>query len=254
MKMEIRHFEPLDYYANEAINMLCTNLFFAGGDIKKIMVTSCHSREGKSFTTMNLMRSLAGMGMRVVLVDADIRASRLQETFNIRINVPEGQRYAGLTRYLAGVCDMQDILAETSIPNAWMVLSGRNVLNSLPLLNTRRLPELLDALAKQFDIVLVDAPPVGMVIDAARIAPHCDGTLLIIQSGTVHRHELQRVLFQIEKTGCPILGTVLNQFDEFKYDDKYYYGKTYYSKYGTSDGERSGARRSGTAAAGKKKR
>ena len=55
LKMEIRHFEPLDYYANEAINMLCTNLFFAGGDIKKIMVTSCHSREGKSFTTMNLM-------------------------------------------------------------------------------------------------------------------------------------------------------------------------------------------------------
>ena len=150
--------------------MLFTNLFFTGGDIKKIMVTSCHSREGKSFTTMNLMRSLAGLGMRVVLVDADIRASRLQETFNIRINVPEGQRYAGLTRYLAGVCTMSVILAKTNIPNAWMILSGRNVLNSLPLLNTRRLTELLDALAKQFDIVLVDAPPVGMVIDAARIA------------------------------------------------------------------------------------
>ena len=232
LEMEIRHFEPLDYYANEAFNMLCTNLFFTGGDIKKIMVTSCHSREGKSFTTMNLMRSLAGLGMRVALVDADIRASRLQETFNIRVNMPEGQRYAGLARYLAGVCGMSDVLAKTNIPNASMVLAGRNVLNSLPLLNSHRLTELLDALAEKFDIVLVDAPPVGMVIDAAKIATRCDGTLLIIQSGTVHRHELQRVLFQIEKTGCPILGTVLNQFDEQKYDDKYYYSKTYYSKHG----------------------
>lgn len=234
-KARIRRFEPLDYHTNEAFNTLCTNLFFAGGDIKKIMLTSCHPQEGKSFVTMNLMRSLAGLGMRVVLVDADIRASALQGVYGIQVEMPEGQRYNGLTHYLAGQCAIDDIICKTDIPNAWMILSGKNVTSSLPLLNTPRLRTLLNALAAKFDVVLVDAPPVGTIIDAARIATHCDGTLFVCQSGEVSHREFMEAIQQIEKTDCTVLGTVLNKFDEKMFGGRYYHKSSYYSQYGGDD-------------------
>ncbi len=232
LEMEIRRFAPLDYQAREAVNTLCTNLSFAGGDIKKIMITSCRPQEGKSFVSMNLMRALAGLGMRVVLVDADIRASALQGSYDIQVNMPDGQKYPGLTRYLAGRCGLDEILAVTDIPNAWMILSGRNVVNSLPLLNSPRLGMMLDTLAGQFDVVLVDASPVGTIIDAARIAGVCDGTLLVVQSGEISHMELRSAIQQLEKAGSPILGTVLNQYDEQKYGGRYYYGGSYGLRYG----------------------
>jgi len=234
-RAKIRRFEPLDYHANEAFNTLCTNLFFTGGDIKKIMVTSCHPQEGKSFVTMNLMRSLAGLGLRTILVDADIRASAIQGVYGVQVDLPEGQRYKGLTHYLAGQCSIDDIVCKTDIPNAWMILSGKNVTNSLPLLNTPRLRTLLNALAGKFDVVLVDAPPVGTIIDAARIAGSCDGTMFVCQSGAISYREFQEAYKQIEKTGCPILGTVLNKFDEKMFGGRYYHKSSYYNR--TEDDE-----------------
>lgn len=229
-KAKIRRFEPLDYHANEAFNTLCTNLFFTGADIKKIMVTSCHPQEGKSFVTMNLMRSLSGLGLRTILVDADIRASAIQGVYGVQIDMPEGQRYHGLTHYLAGQSSIDDIICKTDIPNAWMILSGKNVTNSLPLLNTPRLRTLLNALAGKFDVVLVDAPPVGTIIDAARIAGSCDGTMFVCQSGAISYREFQEAYKQIEKTGCPILGTVLNKFDEKLFGGRYYHKSSYYNR------------------------
>lgn len=230
VEMKLTRFESLDYQTNEAFNTLCTNMFFAGGDIKKIMVTSCHPQEGKSFVTMNLMRSLAGLGMKVVLVDADIRASAIRGTYGVEVMTDSEQPYPGLTRYLAGGCRMDEIIAQTDIPNAWMILAGRTVTNSLPLLSTPRLEELLDALAKQFDIVLVDAPPVGTIIDAAKIVGACDGALFVIESDATSRQQLMLAMQQMEKTGVPVLGTVLNKFDEKRHGDKYYYyHKSYYS-------------------------
>lgn len=232
MEMRIRRFRELEYQTKEAINTLCTNLFFAGGDYKKIMITSCHPGEGKSFIAMNLMRSLAKLGMKVVFVDADIRASSLQSTYGILPEAPGTEKYQGLTRYLAGRCTMEETLVKTDIENAWMVLSGKTVNNSLPLLNTPRMKQLLDSLAKRFDIVIVDTPPVGVVIDAAKILSACDGVLFVVESETVRPQELQAALHQIEKTGRPLLGTVLNQFDESKYGRKY---GSYYDAYYSSD-------------------
>lgn len=227
MEMRIRNFRELEYRAKEAINTLCTNLFFAGGDYKKIVVTSCHPGEGKSFIAMNLMRSLARMGMRVVLVDADIRNSMLQNVYGITPDLNGRERYQGLTRYLAGRCTLEDILIQTDVENAWMVLSGKTVNNSLPLLNTPRLKGLLDILAESFDIVIVDTPPVGVLIDAAKILSACDGALFVIESENVRPQELQSALHQVEKTGKPLLGTVLNQFNERKYGGKYGYNYYY---------------------------
>lgn len=125
-----------NYQTKEAVNTLCTNLSFAGGDIKRIMLTSCHPQEGKSFVSMQLMRGFSELGMRVVLVDADIRASKLQWAYDIQISGANSGNYPGLTRCLAGRASIDDVLGSTNIPGAWMILSGRTVNNSLPLFNT----------------------------------------------------------------------------------------------------------------------
>ena len=224
--LEIGRFDALDYPTNEAINTLCTNLFFAGADIKKIMITSCRPQEGKSFISMNLMRSLAGLGKKVVLVDADIRASALVGMYGIRVS----KRDMGLSHYLSGMCVPEDILVYTNMENAYLILSGKNVVNSLPLFNTPKFELLLNLLAELFDVVLVDAPPVGTIIDAAQIARSCDGTLFVIQSNLIGRQELSEAIRQIEKSACPILGTVLNKFNMSQYGTKKYY-YSHYSAY-----------------------
>jgi len=230
LKMEIGRFGQLDYHAREAVNTLCTNLSLAWGDFKKLMITSCHPEEGKSFIAMNLLRSFAELGQRVVLVDADIRASRLIGTYDIQVEASQGKNVIGLSAYLAGRCSLDDILGITNIPNAWMVLAGKTVINSLSLFASPRFNTLLNDLAAKFDIVLVDAPPIGTIIDPARIAESCDGMLLVIQSGSVVVQELSDVIKQIEKTKCPLLGTVLNMYDNKRYGNKRYYNK--YGSYG----------------------
>ena len=230
-------FEPLDYACTEALNTLCANLSFAGTGIKKIMVTSSQSSEGKSFLSMNMMRTLAELGKKVVMVDADLRRSMISSRFGIQIR----DKGHGLSHYLAGMCEMEDILYATNIERAYMVPMRHEVSNSLSLLNTPRLSQLLDWLANQFDVVLVDAPPVGVIIDAAEIARSCDGTLMVISFNRVSRRELNESRMQIERAGCRVIGAVLNSvtFDTFSSKKYYYkrYYKKYYSKYSNYDVE-----------------
>lgn len=226
--MNLRRLGELEYAATEAINTLATNLFFVGGNVKCVLVTSCHPQEGKSFVAVNLMRTMASLGFRVVLLDADIRASALQSACGIEIKTLDGYRYKGLTGYLFGQCEVEDILAETNIPGAHMILAGRTVMNSLPLLNTERLCALMNQLAANYDLVLIDAPPVGAIIDAAMIASLCDGTLFVVQAGTDTVTELKEATEQIEKSGSPVIGYVINKFEARKHGDRNYYHKSEY--------------------------
>lgn len=229
MKMlTINRFESLDYACTEALNTLCTNLSFSGSSIRKVVLTSCQGKEGKSFLAMNLMRSLSSIGRRVVLVDADLRKSVLMGRYSIQT---EDDEILGLTHYLAGMCSIEDIVYQTNILDAYMVLSGRDVANSLSLLSTPRLPRLLDALKKTFDIVLIDAPPVGVIIDAAEIAKSCDGVLFVVSNNVIGRKEFSEATRQLKKTGCPILGAVLNKVTFDTHSSKRYYYRTYYSNY-----------------------
>ena len=201
-QLKITKFPELDYAGSEAFNTLSTNLSFAGETVKKIMITSCHASEGKSYLSMNLMRTLAQRGMKVALVDADLRRSVVNAQYGLQFE-----------------------------DGALMVPVGRDVPNPLALLSNHHFKDLLDALAQRVDYVLVDAAPVGVVIDAAEIAKSCDGTLIAVQYNDVRRQELLDVKQQIEQSGCPILGTVLNQVDYDRYLSRKYYYRTY-GKYG----------------------
>ncbi len=108
---------------------------------------------------------------------------------------------------------------------------GHELLNPIPLLSSERFQNLLDGLAEQYDYVIVDAAPVGVVIDAAEIAKVCDGILLVVSYNQVHRQELIDAKTSWNKRGCPILGTILNQVDYEGFANKKYYYKSHYSSY-----------------------
>jgi len=224
-KLQITHFNELDYSCKEALNTLCANISFLGSDIKKIMVTSSQVSEGKSFLAMNMMRTLAGLGKSVVYIDADLRRSYISNKYKLKFT----SNTQGLAHYLAGMCNVEDILYSTDIVGAYMVPVGRTITNSLPLLSTTRLKELLDALARTYDVILIDAPPLGLIIDAAEIAKSCDGALLIVSYNKVSRQELNDIKNQIITAGCKVLGVVINGVTFDTLSSKRFYYRSYYS-------------------------
>lgn len=244
-KIEFVRFRGLDYACKEAINTLCTNLTFVGSEKRVLMITSTTAHEGKSFLSMNIMRTLAQLGKRVVLVDADLRKSQIAGKYGIRVQ--EGSGY-GTVHYLAGMCSLNDVVYETNIPGAYMIPVGREVTNSLALLSTPRLKHMVKELQERFDFVLMDAPPVGVIIDAAEIAKSCHGAIFAVKYNTIGRRELAEAKAQIDRTGCEVLGAVLNEVDLEALSSKKYYNKSYYNHYNSdyykpSDDRRKSARR-----------
>ena len=179
-QLKITKFPALDYAGNEAFNTLSTNLSFAGANVKKIMITSCHASEGKSYLSMNLMRTLAQRGIKVALVDADLRRSLVNSDYGLKFE--DGRSDGkGLSHFLAGMVGMDEVIYQTDIPNAIMVPVGRDVPNPLALLTNHHFAELLDMLARMADYVIVDAPPVGVVIDAAEIDGHAAEVFFVLR-------------------------------------------------------------------------
>ena len=254
-KVNLNNIEKLDFRSKESYKTLRTNLEFAGKARKVVAVTSCTPNEGKTSISFRLALSMAESGKRVVLVDADLRKSVLRSLYRV-----SAARY-GLSHYLSGQSSLSDVLYETNLPGAYIVPVGREVRNSLSLLSTPKLGQILDELAERFDFVLVDAPPVGMIIDAAEIAKSCDGVLLVVNYNAVGRRALIDVKQQIVRTGCQILGVVLNNVTFDSYSSKKYYYKNYYHTYyesgdyyGPSKGDGRAKAKSGSAPAAKRAR
>lgn len=228
-KLTISRFASLAYTGQEALNTLCTNLSFSGLDVKKIMITSSHASEGKTFISMNIMRTMAKYGKKVAYVDADLRRSSVTSKYWLKFE--DEQNRFGLAHYLAGLADLERVVYETNLENAWMVPVGRTVTNPMPLLNSKRFEALLNYLAQEMDYVIVDVPPTGVVVDSSEIAKSCDGVLLVVDYDKVHGKEFADVKSQMEQTGCPILGAVLNQVKMNAFMSRKYYFKTKYGYY-----------------------
>lgn len=223
-QITIRNLPELSYAGKEAINTLCVNLTFSGENVKKIMLTSCHASEGKSHLSMNIVKTMAKLGKKVVFVDCDLRKSMITRKYLSFGDIPN----RGLSHYLAGMEEMDNIIYSTNVENMFFVPVGKTVSNSLPLVSSAKLGDLLNKLASEMDYVIVDAPPVGMLIDAARIATNCDGTLLVVKYNGVRKQELMDAHEQLVQSACPILGTVINQADFGDYLSRKYYNSNYY--------------------------
>ena len=216
-----------DYASTEALNQICSNLIFAGAEYKKVLLTSCTASEGKSYMCIQIMQNLAKRGRSIVVVDADLRRSQMVKSYGVEL---DGEK-RGLVHYLAGYCPPEEIIYQTNIQNAYIVPVGRDVVNPIPLLTGKRFSSLLDALAEQFDYVIVDAPPVGLVVDAAEIARFCDGALFVVSYNHTRKRDLVEARNQINRSGCPIIGCIINQVTFESLSAKKYYNRSYYSHY-----------------------
>ena len=220
----------LPYEINEELKLLRTNLQFCSAEKKVICITSAVASEGKSTTVLNLCRSICETGKTVLLIDADLRRSVL------RSKIQRGRllKSADLTHYLSGLCGAENAICETQIEGLDIIFTQVTPPNPSELLGGAAMERLLNAAKKSYDYVIVDTPPLGMVVDAAVIAQYCDGAILLISSGDVSYRVAQDVRQKMENTKCPILGVVLNKVDHRK-NGKYYgksYGKYYGEKYG----------------------
>lgn len=220
----------LDYSATEAYKSLRTNLQFCGEDKKVIAITSCTPNEGKSSVTMNLAISLADVGKKVLLVDADLRKSVLVGRTKVK------GMSKGLTHYLSRQASLIDVICSTNVPNFHMIFAGPVPPNPAELLGGKLFKEMIKSLRKIYDYILIDTPPLGSVIDSVVVAEECDGSVLVIESGVISYRFAQEVKGQLEKSNCPILGVILNKVDMSK---QRYYGK-YYGKYYGEYGEKPG--------------
>lgn len=223
----IRQKDVLDYSGKEALNSIATNLTFVGRHMNKFLLTSCAASEGKSSLTMELMLNLAQRGNSVVLVDADLRASFTMS----RLKFDTEGAVNGLVHYLAGYCELDDVIYQTDVEGAYLIPIGDTVANPLPLLDSQDFSLMMDELSKKFDYVLVDAPPIGVVIDAAVAAKNCDGAVFVIEYGKRSRRDVSDAVSQLEQSGCPVIGCVINMVTVKSLAEKSYYKKYYGSHY-----------------------
>lgn len=212
-----------DFRGYEAYNTLRTNLMFCGKDIKTICITSCIPGEGKSTVSIRLAASMAEGGKRVLLLDADLRKSTMFK--KLKVN----QSVVGLSQYLSGMNSEEEIIYNTNIQGLDIIFTGPIPPNPSDLLSNKYFKLLLDNNREVYDYIIIDTPPLGLVIDSANVAQSCDGAVIVIQSDVNSYKLVQKIIKQLEKSNCRVLGAVLNKVEN---KHQRYYGLTYKKYYG----------------------
>ena len=216
----------------EYYNSIRTNIQFSGRDLKVITLTSAQPGEGKSTTSVNLAISFARAGFRTLLIDADTRNSVMSGTFK------SNERYQGLTSFLSGNAELSDVICDTSIDNLMIILAGQVPPNPTSLIQNDNFKAMIETVRGLYDYVIIDTPPLGLVIDAAILAHHSDASLLVTKAGEVRRRTVTKLKEQLEQSGSVFLGIILNKYDIHL--DKYgsygsYGGYGVYGNYGKSE-------------------
>jgi len=216
----------------EYYNSIRTNIQFSGRDLKVITLTSAQPGEGKSITSVNLAISFARAGFRTLLIDADTRNSVMSGTFK------SNERYQGLTSFLSGNAELSDVICDTSIDNLMIIPAGQVPPNPTSLIQNDNFKAMIEIVRGLYDYVIIDTPPLGLVIDAAILAHHSDASLLVTKAGADKRRTITKLKEQLEQSGSVFLGVILNKYDIHL--DKYgsygsYGGYGSYGNYGKSD-------------------
>ncbi len=226
----ITHLDPKSP-VSEAYRSLRTNLQFSKIDreLNILLVTSAGPKEGKSTTAANLAIAMAQAGKKVVLMDADLRRPVVHSIFGLK-------KDNGLTNYMMGAIKFEDMIQKTFLDNLFLITSGALPPNPSELLASKKMEEVLDKLRNEFDLVVIDTPPVIAVTDAAVLSTKVDGTILVVASGQTNRDALARAHAVLESVDSGLLGTLLNGVNvEGMYGSYYYY---YYHHYYSKPGKK----------------
>ena len=206
----------------EAYRTVRTNVQFAGPPhtLRTILVTSATAGEGKTSVSTNLAVAFAATGQSVVLVDADLRRRRAAQAFGL---VDEGP---GLTGVLAGWASLKSAIRTAKDEKLNLLPAGSTPDNPSELLGSSRMAEVLKELGEQFEVVLVDSPPVLPVADPLVLAVNASGVVVVVRLGETTRERTRRTIGNLQKLGVPLLGLVANGAVP-SHDPAYGYGYAY---------------------------
>lgn len=204
---------------SEQYRTIRTNILYSSVDqeIRTIMVTSSGPGEGKSTTTANLAVVFAQQGKTVLLVDADLRKPTVHYTFNT-LNT------SGLTSVLTNQVPLMEAVQANDEKNLYILPSGPIPPNPSELLSSRAMQLFVEKALEEFDLVLFDTPPVLAVTDAQILANLCNGSVLVVSSGTTEKDALIKTKELLSSSKGKILGVVLNNKKQDKQSSYYYYG------------------------------
>jgi len=213
------------FYLREAYKTLRTNVNFALADTegcKVILVTSAMQSEGKSLTALNLAISIAQTEAKVLIIDCDLRRPKLHRLLGASANV-------GLSNLLMDPKKLNVTMNKLDSLGISVLLSGDIPPNPSELLASARMQTLITALRTRFDYIIIDTPPVDLVIDSVVLAPLTDGVLFVVKADQSERGAVMHALEQMEYAKAKVLGFVFNGMNP---ESGSGYGKYRYSKYG----------------------
>jgi len=223
----IVHKRPLSGFA-EAARAVRTNLMFMSPDdpIRRILVTSAAPTEGKTMVACSLAIALAQGGLRVCMVDCDLRRPRLHRIFD-RVGD------AGITNVLLGEARLEEVAKPTVVENLWSIPAGPMPPNPADALHSERFRKIMQELGERFDRVVIDSPPLVAVTDATILSKICDGTIFVVRAFKTSKFLCRQALRSLRDVDAPLLGAVLNAVDLNKHEYTYnYYHYTYYKRQG----------------------
>lgn len=212
--------------ASEAYRSIRTNLLFSlnySSSSKSIVITSSVPCEGKTLTAVNLAIMIASSGERVLLVDADMRKSRIHTIFNESNDI-------GLAQFLQGKNDFDEVVKYSGIDNLYLVTAGKGTDRSAELLSSANMKLFLEKAASQFAKIIFDTPPIALVTDAALLSSICTGVVLISEGGKTTKKILSNSKELLQKVDAKILGVIVNNItltSDIQAYPQYYYGKYY---------------------------
>lgn len=203
---------------SEAYRTLRTNFQFATikQKPKTIMVTSAVPGEGKTTTAVNMAVTMADCGIRVLLVDTDLRRPNVHRVLKMG-------RGPGLADVLRGNAELSSVIRKTSVENMWVISSGRVPPNPSELIGSARMQRLMDRLSSQFDLVVCDAPSILVVTDPVLLATHVDTAVLVVSVNNARRETIQRAHKLLDAASVQVAGVVLNGLEANRRHYYYYY-------------------------------
>lgn len=202
----------------EAYKTLRTNIQFSfpDGNLKVLLITSSGPAEGKSTTAVNLAITMAEADMKVLLIDADLRKPAQHRTFGI-------SNTKGLTNALVENGDYKQLVQSPGIKGMDILTSGPKPPNPSELLGSEKMKHLLDSLKEDYDLIILDTPPVLPVTDAAVLSSLADGVVLVAAHGQATYDALYQAKASLEKVNAKIIGILLNRVPVSSHGGYYYY-------------------------------
>jgi capsular exopolysaccharide synthesis family protein len=194
---------------------------------KKIVITSPNPAEGKTTTAINTAIALSQTGALVLLVDTDMRRPRIHKIF-------DEENGLGVSTFLSGHAALESVIKKTEIPNLSYIPSGPIPPNPSELIGSTLFKEMMGSLAKQFDHIVLDSPPVLGFADSIILSNSVDGIILVVLSGKTPKETLQRAKEVLHQVNAKILGVVINRVNIHRSDNGYYYYR-YHHYYGKEE-------------------